>query len=277
LRGFLGFFGVMGLYYPLIYLSVSDVIVIQFLSPTVTALFASWFLKERFTKLEGFGGLISLIGVLLIAKPAFLFGPNETHLDKNVESSDPNKRILAVIMSLIGLNCGAGSFVTIRFIGQRANAVILVSYFALISTILSFICIVMSPTLTFKVPQTTKQWGLFIVIGVTGFFMQFLMTAGMQYEKASRAASMMYTQIVFGIIWEYIIWHHLPNLWSWIGTFIILSTSFCVFYFKKSEIDEIPHRIIDEEEDLNNSVLESHNKDDFQMQDFEIEEDGESK
>lgn len=266
LRGVLGFAGVSGLYYPLIYLSVSDVISIQFIAPTVTALIAYIFLKEKFTKWEALGGMVSLGGVMLIAKPEFLFGASEgSHFDNNVETSDPRQRIIAVIVLLLGLICGTGSFVTIRYVGHRADAVMMISYFALISIIFSFFSIVLSPSLSFKVPGTSKQWLLFIVIGVTGFFMQFLMTFGMQYEKASRASSMMYIQIVFGIAWEYLIWHHLPNIWSWVGTFIILSTSFCVFYFKSDDTDDFPDRPFDEEEDLDTPITVTHEQFDIPL------------
>lgn len=266
LRGFFGFFGVLGLYYPLMYLSVSDVIVIQFLAPTATALIAYLFLREYFTKLEALSGLISLGGVLLIAKPTFLFGDSaNSYIDDKVESSDPTQRLIAILVSLVGVVSGASSLVTIRHIGDRADAVIMISYFALITAILSFFTIILTPSLSFKMPGSASQWGLLLLIGVSGFFMQFLMTFGVQYEKASRAASIMYVQIIFGIAWEFLIWHHLPNILSWLGIIIILSTSFCVFYFKKREDDDIPHRVLDEEEDFDSSVIESHEEFDIPM------------
>lgn len=273
IRGLCGFFAVAGLYYSLINLSVSDVIVIQFLGPTATSLLAYLLLKERFTKVEVIGGLASLGGVLLIAKPPFLFGNSlETDVDNNVETSDPRLRLLGVFGAFIGMISGSGALTAIRYVGHRADPVVLVSYFALIATIASFLTIILVPSLSFKLPQSLKQWTLFGVIGVTGFFMQLLMTSGIQSEKASRAASMMYTQIIFGIAWEFIIWHHLPSLLSWFGITIILISSFCTIYFKPHD-ESITHAPLDEEEDDYDTSAVTHNEVTINLKDLEVNDD----
>lgn len=270
LRGLAGCLCVAGLYYSLINLSVSDVIMIQFLGPTTTSLLAYLLLKERFTKPELIGGLVSLGGVLLIAKPPFLFGNSiPLDVDNSVETSDPKLRLLAVLASFGAMISGSGALVAIRYIGHRADPVVMVSYFALITTVLTFATIIFVPSLSFKLPRSGKQWGLFSLIAVTGFFMQFLMTSGIQHEKTSRAASMMYTQIIFGIAWEFIIWHHLPNLLSWFGIIIILISSFCTIYFKPQE-DNTTHIPMDEEEEEYDTSVVTHDQVNLQLKDFEI-------
>ncbi|CCH44157.1 putative membrane protein [Wickerhamomyces ciferrii] len=244
-RGISGYFGVLGIYIPLVYLAVSDVISLSFLAPTCTSIMAYIVLREKFSKFEGIGGLVSLIGVLLIAKPTFLFGNN--HTDNNVETSDPSDRLFAVMFSLVGVICYAMTFTIIRFIGDRVNPVVTVSYYASVTVVLSFLTILISPSLSFQWPHTLKQYFLLILIAVTGFFMQYLFTTGLQLEKASRAASMTYIQIVFGIIWEVLIWNHLPNIWSWLGILIILGSSISIFWYK-NHIDDEYHKLPDEEE-----------------------------
>lgn len=234
MRGVLGFFAIYALYFSLIYISISDAIVIQFLAPLITSLMAYMFLKESLSKFELFGGLVSLIGVLLIAKPTFIFGTS-LQADTNVESDDPIKRLVAILAAIFGVINMAGSLTTIRFIGNKANPVVMVSYFTLVSSIMSFFGIITIPSLSFKIPETLKQWMLLIVIGIAGFFAQFLMTMGIQLEKAGRAASMIYIEIVFGIGWEFLIWNHLPNIWSFVGTLLILGSSICAFYLKHKE------------------------------------------
>ena len=83
--------GIFGLYYSLQFLSLSDATVLQFLSPIFTAIGGSIFLKEAFSIREAFAGckqatvvvllhgssfsqVASLVGVMLIARPTFLFG-----------------------------------------------------------------------------------------------------------------------------------------------------------------------------------------------------------
>ena len=78
-------------------------------------------LKEPYSLTEALAGLFSLLGVVLIAKPTFLFpsaGP-PTGAEKEVT---PEERTFAVGVALCGTMGAAGAYVLIRMIGKRANA-----------------------------------------------------------------------------------------------------------------------------------------------------------
>lgn len=82
------------MYYSLQYLSLSDAVVLTFLTPTVTAIVGHFALKEGFTRGQTVAGgkslakarlscrltslylVCSLFGVVLIARPEFIFGPH---------------------------------------------------------------------------------------------------------------------------------------------------------------------------------------------------------
>ncbi|KAF8634363.1 hypothetical protein AX14_010664, partial [Amanita brunnescens Koide BX004] len=68
-RGFFGFLGLFGIYYTLQYLSLSDAIVLTFLAPLCTAIGGSFLLKEQFSKRDALASIVSLLGVVLIARP----------------------------------------------------------------------------------------------------------------------------------------------------------------------------------------------------------------
>ena len=106
------FMGIFGLYYSLQYLSLSDATVLQFLSPMFTALGGAIFLHEPFALRELLAGcarghslclmgakcysfaVVSLIGVVLIARPQFLFGVNSNETPRPPD--DLMKRVLEV-------------------------------------------------------------------------------------------------------------------------------------------------------------------------------------
>ncbi|KAL2912341.1 hypothetical protein HK105_208188 [Polyrhizophydium stewartii] len=82
-----GLFGVLGFaalvlgYWTLTTLSVADSTVLGFLAPTFTGILGRIFLNEPWEVIDAAAGIVSLGGVLLIARPEFLFGsgPGSTH------------------------------------------------------------------------------------------------------------------------------------------------------------------------------------------------------
>ena len=98
------------MYFSVQYLSLSDATVITFLSPTVTAFLGYVLLKENFSKKEAFAGseyfnlitmihcslifvfsVASLLGVILIARPSFLFGSSRyPHLGVGTSEGHPD-------------------------------------------------------------------------------------------------------------------------------------------------------------------------------------------
>jgi hypothetical protein len=124
------FLGLFGIYFALNYLSLSDTTVLTYIVPLGTGFVASRFLGETFTKMEVFASgkchfssiidvvvltmlvftfdlVLSLMGVVLIARPPFLFGNSGNGLGEDLmggrfalidkkEVVTPAKRMLAV-------------------------------------------------------------------------------------------------------------------------------------------------------------------------------------
>ncbi|KAI8924168.1 hypothetical protein BC831DRAFT_513565 [Entophlyctis helioformis] len=73
-RGVLGFVGLSLGFWTLTILTVADATVIGFLAPVFTGLFGRIVLNETWEAMDAAAGFVSLGGVLLIARPKFLFG-----------------------------------------------------------------------------------------------------------------------------------------------------------------------------------------------------------
>lgn len=278
LRGFVGFFGLFGLYYSLQYLSLADATVITFLGPLATGLLGYIVLREPFTLRETMGGIISLAGVVLIARPAFIFGrkaadsdldqpltvgvSNTTgvdavnatvqvassvvkHLVHNLTSPEllrridsttrldgpdgvvtidgvtEKQRLIAVGLSLLGVCGGAGAYITIRAIGRRASATHSVAYFSLYSTIVSAILMWFTGT-EFVLPTQPKWIALLVCVGIFGLAAQILLAMGLQREKAGRAVSVTYLQIVYASLYQLVFLHTPIQPLSAVGMVVIL-------------------------------------------------------
>ncbi|KAJ6482077.1 hypothetical protein C8R47DRAFT_1133854 [Mycena vitilis] len=231
-RGITGFIGLNGTYFSLQYLSLSDVTVLSFLVPMCTAVSGSLFLKEVFTRKEALAGVCSLFGVVLIARPDFLFGS-----PSGSQVVEEKHRMFAIGIALCGVVGSTGAMTSIRAIGQRAHPMHLLAFFSLQSVIAASIimAIVREPI----VVPTRRAWlGLLAVIGILGFASQILLTMGFQRETAGRASLALYTQIIFASILERIFFYTRPNVLSLIGTLIIMASAIYVAMTKKKATEE---------------------------------------
>lgn len=134
-------------------------------------------LQEPFTIREAIAGIIALSGVMFIARPAFIFshlpfGPDDPSNSPGLQygtahttggifkpvPASPTERSFAVICAVIGSFSAAAAYATIRVIGTRVHSLVSVNYFAVTSTVVSFLVLLVHPSIGFKTPQSTVQW-----------------------------------------------------------------------------------------------------------------------
>lgn len=211
------------------YLPLAEATVFRFLVPIVTAWACSVFLGQTFTRKELVAGLVALLGVVIIAHPPWLFG--EVHDDlrpkkpSGIDKVTPTQRFIAIVVSVIGVAGASGAYTMIRVIGDRAHALMSVNYFALLATLGSTIALLAIPGIGFRNPQSAQEWILLIAMGVLGFVLQFLLTAGLQLDKSSKATSMLYVQIIFALAFDWGIWGVIPGAWSMFGGVIVICST----------------------------------------------------
>lgn len=253
-RGLFGFFGVFGMYYSLLFLPLADATVITFLAPSLACWACSFLINEPFTRMEQIAAYISLFGVILIARPASLFAaishsgepvppasgdadaiplPNGTNsspdrLAADYDAVTPTQRATAVGIAMLGVIGAAGAYTTIRWIGKRAHPLISVNYFASWCTIVSVVAMFAMPGVGFLLPRYLKDWCYLIFLGICGFVMQFLLAAGLQYEKSSRATNMVYMQMLFALTFDKLVWGTTPGALSIVGSSLILGSAIYV-------------------------------------------------
>ncbi|KZM24129.1 membrane protein [Ascochyta rabiei] len=261
--------------YSLSWLNISDATVITFVIPTLTALVCFVWLREPFTIREALAALIAFSGVLLVARPTWLFpNPPVDPITGDPEPSEvvanilafvtsapatsptpisPAQRTLAVLAAILGAFGASTAYATIRVIGKRAHSLISVNYFAGIATLGSFLTLLIHPDLHFVMPASAGQWALIAVIGLTGFLLQFLLTEGLQREKAGRATNLMYLQLVFALVIERVIWGTTPPLESLGGAVLIIGAAVWITLQKNAGVKEEVKgkgKVVDEESSL---------------------------
>lgn len=243
---------------------MSESTVIRFLVPLCTAAACSVFLKQPFTRKEQFAGVIALLGVVFIAHPSFIFGEvgedaGDVHADKAgaVDDVTHAQRLVALAFSIMGIFGASGAYTVIRVIGDRAHALISVNYFALMATIGSAGALILVPGIGFTMPHGSREWVLISVLGVLGFVLQFLLTAGLQLDKSSKATSMLYLQVIFALSFDFGIWGVLPSGWSLFGGSIVIASTLWSALQKSPKVaPETARTVADEESALLGGQIE---------------------
>lgn len=212
------------------YLPLAEATVFRFLVPIVTAWACSIVLTQPFTRQELMAGLLALSGIVIIAQPPWIFGEVNDGLHPKKPNTDldkitPAQRFLAIVVSLLGVLGASGAYTTIRIIGNRAHALMSVGYFALLASLGSGIALLAIPGIGFQMPRSAREWILLVAMGVFGFILQFLLTAGLQLDKSSKATSMLYVQILFALGFDWGIWGVIPGTWSMIGGAIVICST----------------------------------------------------
>jgi drug/metabolite transporter (DMT)-like permease len=196
--------------------------------------------------MEQIAAFLSLVGVVMIAQPTSLLGwdssppltipvdgiqgTNTTASTMSTDGKDdvtPAQRLVAIVVCLIGTCGAAGAYTTIRWIGKRAHPLISINYFATWCTIVSVVALAF-PGVHFRLPSTLREWFLLIFLGLCGFVTQYLLTAGLAHEKSSRATQMVYSAILFALLFDKIIWDTTPGIWSIAGSSLILGSALYV-------------------------------------------------
>lgn len=207
LRALLGFVALSCYFYSIIHLPLADATVIYFTNPVITALVAAVVLREHMGWQEIALVSLSLLGVLAVARPSFLFGSARA-LDAT-----------AVALGLVSAFFAAGAYVTIRGI-RRDPPVLVVFYFAA-TTVLLCVPIVWGGW----VDMTLRDVLLLIGIGVATHVGQVAITWAFRLERAGAVSAVGYLQIVFAAVWGWLLFAEIPDGWTWIGAGVIVAAT----------------------------------------------------
>ena len=212
MRGLFGFGALSCFFWAITHLPLADATVIQYVNPILVALLAALFLGESVGPVEIGGVGVSLAGVVMIGQPSFLFGGQAARLDP-----------LAVGVALLGAFLSACAYTTIRAVHGQEDPMVVVFYFPLIATPLALP--VAWPVLEWPGPL---GWLLLLGVGVFTQIAQIFMTRGLHMERAGRATSISYLQIVFAFAWGVILFGERPSALAVLGAALVVGSSIVV-------------------------------------------------
>ncbi|KAI9241739.1 MAG: hypothetical protein BYD32DRAFT_432828 [Podila humilis] len=230
-RGLAGSCGLACFFYALSVMPLADATVVFFLGPTFTAILGRIVLKEPFTPLDALASTVSMVGVVLVAKPSVLFPPPPSSSPSALgaifvgimEKDSSEQRLLGTLAGVCGAMCSAVAYVLVRKIGkQGAHSMQHVTYFGVVSCFVSWLGLY---TLQggYIEPKGTLMWAGLAALGVAAFIGQILLNSGLQLSPLGPGTLMRMNDIVFAFIFQITIQHEHPDLTSYIGASLVMS------------------------------------------------------
>jgi drug/metabolite transporter (DMT)-like permease len=209
LRGFSGFFALSCGYYSVTHLPLAEATVLQYLHPPVTALLAAFVLGEQLRRSVFVSMALCAAGLLLVSRPSFLFGQHEA------------LPTLAVLAGIGGALFSSSSYVAVRKLGRKEDALVIVFYFP-------FVALPMSIPLMWHdaVWPTPFEWLLLLAIGLLTQLGQVAVTRGLQHDEAGRAAAYSYLQVLFAALLGVAMFGEVPRTTTVLGAALILIGAF---------------------------------------------------
>ncbi|XP_073345086.1 solute carrier family 35 member G1 [Pagrus major] len=217
-RGFVGSNAMILLFYAVQQMPLADATVIMFSNPVFTSLLAWIFLKERCTIWDLVFMVFTLTGVILIARPPFIFGEHPRGIEGNYTN-----HIKGTIAAFAGAVGAAFTYVVLRKIGKSVHYYLSVWYYAVIGFIECLITV--SVLGEWKIPFCGRDRWLLMLIAVLGIAGQSFLTKALQIEKAGPVALVRTVDVVLAFTFQFIFFNRAPTWWSLGGALCVVAST----------------------------------------------------
>lgn len=214
LRSLIGTLGILGNFYAIDHLVLSDASMLNKMSPFFAIIFSFIIIREKLTFLQGFCVAGAFIGSLFIIKPTF------TNMD-----------LVASTAGFLGGACAGFAYTMVRILGKRGQSgSFIVLFFS------GFSCLFTLPFMiaTFE-PMTLKQTLCLLGAGLAATGGQFGITNAYCYAPAKEVSVYDYTQIIFSAILGYFLFTQIPDAYSILGYILIIAMAILMFLYNNKK------------------------------------------
>ena len=212
IRSSLGALGIVGNFYAVDHLVLSDASMLNKMSPFFAVLFSFLFLKEKLTPFQGATVLVAFIGSLFVIKPSF-----------------SGFSSLPAFAGLFGGIAAGAAYTAVRYCGNHGEkGPFIVAFFSGFSSLFFLPWLILDYH-----PMTLNQLLCLLGAGLAAAGGQFSITAAYTYAPAKEISVYDYTQLIFTTIISFVLFSDKPDIFSIIGYIIIVSTAFASFKYNQ--------------------------------------------
>lgn len=189
-----------------ILLPLAESTVLGFTTPLFAVIFGALILREHIGPYRWLAVVLGFAGVLIVAQPG---GESVSSLGVTLG--------LVCALFLVVINY------QIRDLGRTEEPITTVFYFAAFGTPMAALALPF-----FMTAHSPQQWLELIAIGAVGTFAQLLMAASLRFGAVASVIVMDYTQLIWAIIYGWLIWGNLPSAATWFGAPLIVAAGLVI-------------------------------------------------
>lgn len=209
LRSIVGTVGIIGNFYAIDRMNISDASILNKLAPFFSVIFSIWILKEKASIFDLFFVGVAFCGALFVVKPSF----------------DVSEFFPALVGVIGGLGAGM-AYTFVRFLsGHGERGPFIVFFFSVFS------CIAILPIVIIQFqPMTWEQVAWLLLAGCAASGAQFSVTAAYAHAPAKEISVYDYTQVLFTALWGLLFFAEFPDAFSVIGYVIIIGAALAKYF-----------------------------------------------
>lgn len=198
-RGLAGFIDLVCVFGALYILPLAESVTLYFTVVFFIAILAKFYLGERFNRQKVFALILGFLGVLLIVQPQM------------------STKFLGWALAIAGALGEAHVMVLSRMLSRYDTPLQMIFFHTVVILVLSLICLPF-----FLVPLTWNQIFLLGVMSFLGLVGQYCFIKAYSMMPAMHVAPFLYTQIIWAILFDALIWGVVPNGIFYAGAALII-------------------------------------------------------
>jgi len=226
-RGMCGGMGVLLYYFTLTVLPLGDAVTLFSLYPIVTIVLASIFLREPVRWIHVLATTASFVGAICIARPAFLFGQQQTN-------NDNSSHWVGYVTAVLGSFCRGSVVTLIRQAGKvGAHTFQLMWSWACFGFLFAMLFATQGWVRridgSWSVPTA---WWYIVGMGTFGSCAHFLINYAGRLAPAGLGGMVRSSDILWAYMWEIVVFREMPRAATWFGVVLIV-ISLCMIAVQK--------------------------------------------
>jgi drug/metabolite transporter (DMT)-like permease len=190
------------------FVPLADAVVVTFVTPFIVTVLGALVLREPVGVRRWTAVTIGFVGALIVIRPGF----GVIH---------PAVMLVLVAAALFGLRQTLS-----RWLSNTDRTATTVAYTALVGSL------ILTVPLPFfwQWPDTTMQVVLLVSMAIMAAFAELLVIKALEVAQTVVVSPMHYTLLIWSTMYGYLVFAQVPDLWTWVGALIIVSTGAYTLY-----------------------------------------------